>query len=141
MTDAEFAAIAERVTKVARAGGGTGNNEQDKVLEFDAPLLAGELGKRLNADAALGIVLRQARIENPSKDPVLHARQVVEKMWEKVMQVGRLEDRLDEYWREIGQNRGEIERLRKDVLAAEGREKALELKLEAATKAKKKARG
>lgn len=142
MNTAEFNVIATRVEKVARAGVGTGDDDQDAVLQFDAPMLIREIAKTHHTQGALALVLLQARIKDPSQDLVVHARQVVEDLLAWVIRVDRLEEQLFAAQRRLNSVELESERLRKDVLAAEGREKVLELELEAErAKSEKPAKG
>lgn len=138
MTEAEFLEIAERVERVARSRVGTGNDEQDAVLHYDALLLARSVSMTLNNTAALQIILAGAKVQKPSEDVCVHARQVVESLWEAKTSVDAMSAALvrmnQESQRDVAGMREANETLRRKLHAAEEREHQLRLELEKAAK-------
>jgi hypothetical protein len=128
MKNTEFNEIAARVSAVAGRGVCTGNDAQDHVLQFDAILLTTEVACLNAVYQTAHRMLDQAKIENPSDNLAIHARQVVEALWTALGKAAQLEQRLAEAHQRANVLEREGERLRKELLAAEGREKALELK-------------
>ena len=81
MNRAEFQEIVDRVEAAAATRESTGSAEQASVPLYDALLLVIENDSHRNRAAGLRTILDGAGVEPPSTDLLIHARQVVEKLF------------------------------------------------------------
>lgn len=105
MTQDELQEIFERVEKVARDACGTGDNDCDEVLLYDAPQLVTELTKLLATTSVTRLFLEGAlRNVEPDTDLATLAREVISRNTADVVRLDQENERL----------KAEAARLKKD---------------------------
>lgn len=97
MTQDELQEIFERVARVATKAPGTGNDDCDAVIHYDAPLLVVELTKLLSTASAIRVFLERTNVPDITDDTdlALLVRKVLDRNDARVVHLDQQVQRLE----------------------------------------------